>query len=71
MQRSYDTGALFCLQSPRIAHVAGTAEDVALEGLRGLSDDLAELARWTWTTSSERERDGALKVFHDLLATVA
>ncbi|GJE99048.1 FAD-dependent monooxygenase [Phanerochaete sordida] len=63
LQRSYDLGSMFCLQTPRVARA-----DVSLEDLQLLSADIADISRWTWTTTAERERTAAVKMLGELVA---
>ncbi|GJE93249.1 FAD-dependent monooxygenase [Phanerochaete sordida] len=57
LKRSYDAGTMLCLMSERTAGGKTGAADLA-----GLNADLNDITRWAWTTSSQVERDAALKL---------
>ena len=64
LQRSYDAGTMLCLQSERVA-----AGDTSAANLRRLGDDLNDITRWAWTTSSQVERDAALRLLADAVGS--
>lgn len=62
LKLSYETGQLYCLESPQFADV--TAEEsargkVPLSEMKALSEELGEILRWTWTTTIQGDRDVA------------
>ena len=70
LRRSFETGATYCFQRGALADVSvadSAGAKVAMEDLKVLSDRASELLEWTWKTSSEKDRDEAVEIFHGLV----
>ena len=70
MDRSFETGATYCFQRGAVADVSvadSAGEKVAMEDLNALNNHVGELLEWTWKTSSEKDREGAVEIFRGLV----